>query len=254
MPIFDTHAHYDDEAFDADREQVLLTQQQNGVEFILNCCASLGSLTRVPTLAHQHDFMYFAAGLHPENLQGADDATLQAVEALLQDPKCLAVGEIGLDYYWNASPKEVQIDWFSRQITLAKAHDLPVVVHDRDAHGDTVAVLRDMRPRGVLHAFSGSAEMAKEVLSMGFYLGIGGAFTFKNNKKAPEVLAITPLDRMLLETDCPYLSPVPLRGTRNESRNILHVAQFIAAQKGVSVQEILDITAQNARDLFGLAK
>ena len=251
MPIFDTYAHYDDEAFDADRTAVLEHQKQNGVEFILNCCASLESLTRVPQLAHEQDFMYFAAGLHPENLEGADDSALQRIASLLQDPKCLAVGEIGLDYYWNASPKEVQIEWFRRQTVLAKQHGLPIVVHDREAHGDTVAVLRELRPRGVLHAFSGSAEMAKEVLAMGMYLGIGGAFTFKNNKKAPEVLAVTPLERMLLETDCPYLSPVPLRGKRNQSVNLMHVAELIAAHKSVGLQEVLDVTAQNARNLFG---
>lgn len=249
--IYDTHAHYDDDAFAADRAEVLFSQRENGVGFVLNCCTSLDSLTAVPALAEEFSFVFFAAGLHPENLEGLPEDALARVEALLSHPKCLAVGEIGLDYHWDVSPRAVQREWMQKQIALAARCKKPVILHDREAHGDTAEILRAARPRGVLHAFSGSAEMGKKMLSLGLYLGFGGAMTFRNNKKAPEVLAVTPLTRILLETDCPYMAPVPLRGSRNVSGNLRYVAQWIAQGKGISTEEVLRVTAQNARDLFG---
>jgi len=250
--IFDTHAHYDDGRFDSDRHTLLSSMPQNGVCGIINCATELTSSRRMIELAERYDHCFAAVGFHPENLEGASFDDLETVSALLSHPKVVAVGEIGLDYYWDSSPRPVQQEWFVRQMQLAKEHRLPVIVHDRDAHEDTLRLLEQERPTGVLHAFSGSVEMAKEVLKIGMYIGLGGVVTFKNARKTVEVAQMLPLERLLLETDAPYMAPEPFRGRRNDSTLIVHVAEKIAAVRGCTKEEILNATEQNARQLFGI--
>ena len=250
---FDTHAHYDDEAFDADREALLSAMPENGVELILVPGCNVPSSRRALELAARYPFIRAAVGIHPEDLADMAEGDLEQIETMAGEPGCVAVGEIGLDYYWDAGRKEEQQVLFRRQIEIALARKLPVIVHDREAHGDSLAVIRDYPElRGVFHCFSGSVEMAEELLHRGWYLGFDGPVTYKNARKALEVLAICPLDRLLLETDSPYLSPVPMRGKRNDSRNLCYVAEKIAQIKQSTAEEIAVAAAENGRRLFGL--
>ena len=217
---------------------------------IVQCATDPASCDAAIQLAEQYDCVYAAVGFHPENLEGLSVADLENCRKLLSHPKVVAVGEIGLDYYWDSSPRPVQQEWFMRQMVLANEANLPVIVHDRDAHEDTLALLKEATPQGVLHAFSGSVEMAKEILNLGMYIGLGGVVTFKNARKTIEVAEMIPLDRLLLETDAPYMSPEPFRGRRNDSTKIRFVAERIAAIRGINVDELLNITADNARRLF----
>ncbi len=248
--IFDSHAHYDDGRFDSDRGELLAAMFDGTVCGVVQCATDPDSCHRAIALSEQYPAVYAALGFHPENLEGLTPQDLEICRQQLTHPKVVAVGEIGLDYYWDSSPRPVQQEWFVRQMAMAKEADLPVIVHDRDAHEDTLKLLKESKPRGVLHAFSGSAEMASEVLKLGMYIGLGGVVTFKNARKTVEVAQMMPLDRLLLETDAPYMSPEPLRGRRNDSTNILYVAQKIADIRGMTADEILDITAENARRLF----
>lgn len=247
--IFDSHAHYNDKRFDDDRDAVLTDMLGSTVCGIINCGTDLPSSRRSIALAEQFDGMYAAVGFHPEDL-GDVERDYDECVGLLSHDKVVAVGEIGLDYYWDAFPRPMQQDWFIRQMQLAKKHDLPVIVHDRDAHEDTLTLLKQEKPKGVLHAFSGSVEMAKIVLDLGMYIGLGGVVTFKNARKTVEVAEMIPLDRLLLETDAPYMAPVPFRGRRNDSTLIRFVAARIAELRGMDTDEILDITAENAKRLF----
>ena len=251
---FDTHAHYDDEKFDADRDAVLAALPASGVELVLNPGCDVASSRTAAALAARWDHVYAAAGLHPENCAGAGDADFAAVAALAAEEKVVAIGEIGLDYYWAENPpREFQQEVFRRQLALAVELDLPVIVHDREAHADCLAVTGEYPAlRGVFHCFSGSPEMAETLLRRGWYLGFDGPVTYKNAKKAPEVIALCPLDRMLLETDSPYLSPVPHRGERNDSRNLPYIAAKIAEVKGISAEEVARVCAENGRRLFGI--
>ncbi|MBQ9414185.1 MAG: TatD family hydrolase [Clostridia bacterium] len=251
--IFDSHAHYHDNRFDSDRDAVLRAMPENGVGYILNCGTELASSRLSISLAEQYPLIYAAVGFHPEDLEGVTEQDAEACFALLSHEKAVAVGEIGLDYYWDASPRDVQKAWFIRQIRLAKSLDMPVVVHDRDAHEDTLTILKEERPKGVLHAFSGSVEMAKEILKLGMYIGLGGVVTFKNARKTVEVAEMIPLDRLLLETDAPYMSPVPYRGQRNDSAKIAFVAEKIAEIRSMSADEVIEVTTGNAKRLFGIA-
>ncbi len=253
MPtIFDSHAHYDDKRFDADRDNLLSAMPQNGVGYIVNCATDLPSSRQAIKTAEQYPFMYAAIGFHPEDLEGAVKEDLGILKTLFSHPKVVAVGEIGLDYYWNASPRSVQQEWFTEQMHLANDAALPVIVHDRDAHEDTLRLLKQIHPKGVVHAFSGSVEMAQEILKIGMYIGLGGVITFKNARKAVEAAAAIPLDRLLLETDAPYMTPVPFRGQRNDSTKIAYVAEKIAKIKHCSAEEVLRVTADNAKRLFGI--
>ncbi len=247
--IFDSHAHYNDKRFDDDRDTVLAEMLQNTVCGIVNCGTDLQSSKRSIALAEQFNGMYAAVGFHPEDLEHVD-RDYEACANLLSHDKVVAIGEIGLDYYWDAFPRPVQQEWFVRQMQLAKTLDLPVIVHDRDAHEDTLTLLKQERPVGVLHAFSGSVEMAKEVLNLGMYIGLGGVVTFQNARKTVEVAQTIPLDRLLLETDAPYMTPVPFRGRRNDSTMIRFVAAKIAELRNMETDEILDITTANAKRLF----
>ena len=249
--IFDSHAHYDDAAFDADREALLAALPAEGVCGVVNCGTDVATSRRAIAFAETYDYFYAACGVHPEQAPDMAEGDLAQIEALLAHPRCVALGEIGLDYYWDI-PKPVQLDVFERQLAMAVRLDIPVIVHDREAHGDVMALLREYRPKGVLHCFSGSAETAKEALSLGLYLGFGGSLTFKNAVRPVQAFAVTPADRFLLETDCPYMSPVPLRGKRNDSRNIRFVAQKAAQIKGVEPQEILRAAEENTKRLFDI--
>ena len=250
--IFDTHAHYDDEAFDDDRESLILSLKDRGVVGIVSCGCDIASTVANQNLSHSFDDFYFAAGFHPENLEDFSVEDLEKLEPFFADEKCVAVGEIGLDYHWMNSTKEKQRELFVAQIELAKAKGLPVIVHDREAHGDTLDILKATKPSGVLHCFSGSVEMAREVIKLGMFLGFNGVATFKNARKIPEVIREIPLDRIVLETDCPYLAPEPHRGKRNDSSFIPFIAQRIGEILGISAQEVLDITNKNARALYNL--
>lgn len=252
--IFDSHAHYDSERFDADREDLLTNRlPAQGVKRIVNCGSDLPSSEFSLKLAETYDYVYAAAGIHPHEVAALPEDANQQLTALLTHPKCVAVGEIGLDYHYDFSPRDKQKCWFERQIELAQQVHLPIIVHDREAHADTMALLRAYKPAGVVHCFSGSVEMAKEVLNLGLYIGLGGAVTFKNAKTPVEVAKYLPLDRLLLETDCPYMTPVPYRGQRCDSSMIAFTAKRIAEIKGIAAETVLTAAAENAGRLFGIA-
>ena len=254
MPIFDTHAHYDDSRFDGDRDAVLAALPEAGVELVLDPGCDLPSSRAAAALAERYGHVYAAAGIHPENCAGFQDADLAALRQLLAQPKVAAVGEIGLDYYWAENPpRDFQQMVFRKQLALAEELDLPVIVHDREAHGDSLSIIREFPAvTGVFHCFSGSPEMAEELLKRGWYLGFDGPITYKNARRAPEVAAITPLERMVVETDAPYLSPAPVRGRRNDSRYLPHVIAKLAEWKGITPEEMTRITCENGKRLFRL--
>lgn len=252
---FDTHAHYDDGAFDSDREELLLKLAKDDVGLIIDPGCDVLSSRKALELAERFDFVYAAVGLHPEELDKYSPESFEEICSMARHPRCVAIGEIGLDYYWDASHKEEQKALFRRQIELALELDKPVIVHDREAHGDCLDIVRDYPGlRGVFHCYSGSAEMAKELLKLGWYLGFDGPVTYKNARKALEVLELCPMDRMLMETDSPYLSPVPMRGKRNDSSNLKYVAEKIAQVKGISPEQAAAITLENGCRLFGIER
>ena len=250
--LIDTHAHYDDAAFDEDRAEVLAALKTENVGIVIDPAVTIETSRAILRLAEEVPFLYAAVGIHPENCHDYRPEDIETLRTLAQHPKCVAIGEIGLDYHWEENPpKELQKECFSAQLRLAEELDLPVIIHDRDAHADTLAIVKEFPAvTGVFHCFAGSAEMAKELLKMGWYLGFNGAVTFKNARKAPEVLAITPLDRILLETDAPYLTPVPHRGKRNASTYIPCVSQVIAQIKGLTPAEVENPAWENGKRLF----
>ena len=250
--LFDTHAHYDSRQFDADRDQVLSALPGQGVGLVVNPGCDLDSSRQAIGIAERYPFVYAAVGVHPEDCAGWQDTDVDELRSLAAHPKVVAVGEIGLDYYWAENPpKEFQQEIFRRQLALAREEGLPVIVHDREAHGDSLAIVKEYpEVAGVFHCFSGSPEMAEELLKRGWYLGFDGPITYKNAKRAPEVAAVTPLDRIVIETDAPYLSPVPNRGKRNDSRNLGYIVERLAEWKGVTPEEMAQITFENALWLF----
>ena len=254
MPIFDTHAHYDSGSFNADREAVLAALPEDGVGLVVDPGCDVPSSRAVVALAEQFPHVYAAVGIHPEDCAGCTDDDFDTIRTLCAHEKVVAIGEIGLDYYWKENPpREFQEQVFRRQIELALELDLPIIVHDREAHGDSLRIVLDYPElRGVFHCFSGSPEMAAELLKRGWYLGFDGPITYKNAKRAPEVAAVTPLDRMVIETDAPYMTPVPFRGKRNDSRYLSYVAGKLAEWKGVTTEEMIGITWRNGLRLFGL--
>jgi hydrolase, tatD family len=252
MPaIFDSHAHYDAEAFDEDRDALLASLPGKNVVGVVNAASDAASAQKSVWLAEKYPFLWAAAGIHPEEAAGAGEEDLAICRRLLGHPRVVAVGEIGLDYHYeDACPRETQLLWFRRQLALAVELDKPVIVHDREAHEDVLRLLEEFRPRGVVHCFSGSVEMMRQVVRMGMYIGLGGAVTFKNARKPVEVAAAVPADRLLLETDAPYMAPVPFRGRRCDSSLIACTAERIAEIRGVEMTELLEQTALNARTLF----
>ncbi|MCH5317634.1 MAG: TatD family hydrolase [Eubacterium sp.] len=251
--IFDTHAHYDDDRFAADRDALLSKLPDQGIIGIVSCGCDIPTTKLNKKLSDQYDHLYFAAGFHPECLEGASLSDIEIIrQYAVSNKKCVAIGEIGLDYHWMSSTKEVQKDFFIKHIELAKELDMPVIVHDREAHGDTVDILKATKPKGVVHCFSGSKEMAREIVKLGMYIGINGIATFKNARKSLEVVHEIPLDRLVLETDCPYCAPEPFRGKRNDSSLIPYIAERIGNELGIDPQELLNITAENAKRLYNL--
>ena len=247
--IFDSHAHYDDAKFDKIRDELLEALPRHGVCGVINCGCDTLSSKKALAYAEKYPYIYAAVGVHPENIGGG---TAAEIEELSKHKKCVAIGEIGLDYYWVSDNKEEQIALFEEQLILANRLRLPVIVHDRDAHADTLELLKKLRPRGVVHSFSGSAQMAKEILNLGMYIGIGGVITFKNAKKLPEVVEMLPEDRFLLETDAPYLTPVPYRGEINHSDMIYYTAKKIAELRSTTVEQVLSSARKNTENLFGI--
>lgn len=253
--IIDTHAHYDDEAFDEDRDILLKEMSKNGIGLIVNMGASLRGCRDTIALTEQYDFIYGGIGVHPSDTAELDEDSFQWLKEKLGQPKIVAVGEIGLDYHYPEPSVQVQKQWFERQLELAREVKLPVVIHSREAAKDTLDMMQTLRAEeigGVIHCFSYGVEMAREYVNMGFYIGVGGVITFKNGKKLKEVVEYLPLDRIVLETDCPYLSPEPNRGKRNSSLNLPYVVDEIARIKGISQEEVISVTEENARKLYRL--
>ena len=251
--IFDTHAHYSDSAFDADREEILNSMKDKGVKYIMLASSCTEDNISNQTLAENYDFIYSATGFHPEC---ADSVPHDYVDIIKNNvsryPKIRAIGEIGLDYHYDGFDREKQIELFEKQLETANELELPVIVHSREATEDTVNIIKKYRPRGILHCFSGSAETAEEILKLGMYIGFSGVITFKNAKKAIRALETVPVDRLLLETDCPYMSPVPFRGRRCDSSMIAYTAEKMAEIKGKDVQEIINITCENAMRIYNI--
>ena len=254
--IFDTHAHYDDHQFDDDRYSLLDGMKEAGIGTIVNNAADLESVETSLELAHRYDFVYAAVGVHPENAYELDDSKLLWLRDKSHDPKAVAIGEIGLDYHYPDNPdRDTQIKWFRAQLRLALEEKLPVVIHSRDAAADTMEIMKEAASKGIvadIHCYSYSPEQALEYVKMGFYIGVGGVVTFKNGKKLKQTVDKIPLDRILLETDCPYMAPEPFRGSRNSSVYLPYVVKAIADIKGVTPQEVVDITEQNARKFYGI--
>ena len=253
--IFDTHAHYDDEAFDEDRDEVLTSLRKRGVGTVVNVGASMEGSRRSVSLSEQYEFVYSAVGVHPDEVGELREEDMEWMREQLQKPKVVAVGEIGLDYYWDKEGHDLQKKWFLRQLKLAKELKKPVIIHSREAAADTMELLKanyhGEMPM-VMHCYSYSPEMAREYQKMGLYLGIGGVLTFKNAKKLKETVLESPMECLLLETDCPYLAPVPNRGKRNDSGMLKYVVQGLAALKGITPEEVVRITEKNARRFYGI--
>lgn len=255
--IFDTHAHYDDDAFREDREALLKSLPEHGIEAVVNIGANIQTTKNTLELTRKYPYVYGAVGVHPSETEELNDALLDWLGHAAKEPKVVAIGEIGLDYHWDTPGREVQKTWFIRQMELAKSVGLPIVVHSRDAAQDTLDIIKQHNAGetgGVIHCFSYGPELAREYLKMGFYLGIGGVLTFANAKKLKEVVAEIPLERLVLETDCPYLSPVPNRGKRNSSLNLPYVVEEISRIKGITQEEVIAVTSKNARELYRLDK
>ncbi len=253
--LFDSHAHYDDPKFDADRNSVIERAREAGVSYILNASSNMSSAVETVSIAQEFDFIYAAVGIHPHNVHEINENILNAIQDFASHNKVVAIGEIGLDYYYDTSPRDLQKYWFARQLSLAGELGLPVIIHDREAHEDTMDIIKSENSKetgGVFHCYSGSVEMARDVLDNNFYISIGGAVTFKNARKAIEVVNYVPMDRLLIETDCPYMTPEPYRGKRNDSGYVGLVAQKIADIKGLTYEQVAYATTENAKRLFNI--
>lgn len=249
--IFDTHAHYSDSAFDEDRDEVLSSLPSKGVRFVTLASSSVDDSIVNSELSTKYGYIYCAAGVHPECVDETPEDYLEKISGIVhQNPKVRAIGEIGLDYHYEGFNKEKQIKIFCEQLELAQKLDLPVIVHSRDACEDTLNILKQYKPQGVVHCFSGSAETAAEIIRLGMYISFTGVLTFKNAKKAIKALEIIPVEQFMLETDCPYMAPVPFRGKRCDSSMIAYTAQKAAEIKGMDVQELLDITCRNGMEFY----
>lgn len=251
--IFESHAHYDDDAFENDRELLLESLKDNNIEYVINVAASLSSVKTSLALAHKYESIYAAVGVHPSEVEELNDENFKWMEQQAMDPKCVAIGEIGLDYHYPDPEHDIQKIWFQRQLELSKRINKPIIIHSREAAADTMDILKSdagKNIRGVMHCYSYSVEIARELLKYGYYFGVGGVITFKNAKKLVETVEYLPMESILLETDCPYLAPTPYRGERNSSLYLPLVAQKIAEIKGITAEDVIDITHKNAQKLF----
>lgn len=252
---FDSHAHYNDERFDEDRDQLLKDIHDKGVEYIINIGADMPSSRESIILAEKYPFIYATVGVHPHEVDEMTMEDIEELEGMTMYPKVVGIGEIGLDFYYNHSTEENQIKWFKVQLELAKKLNLPVSIHSRDASQLTFDIIAESGVKeGVIHCFSGSRELAIEYIKRGFYIGIGGSLTFKNARKTVEVVGSIPLDKILVETDCPYLTPVPHRGKRNDSSYLPYIMQKIAEIKGITEEEVAKTTLENTKKLFRIQK
>lgn len=259
--IFDSHAHYDDKQFDEDRAELLAGMAERGVEYILNAGSSVETTLMTVELSKEYPFIYGSAGIHPEECGETTEADIEIIKKVaVENDKIVAIGEIGLDYYWPEPDRDVQKVWFDRQLKLACELELPVIIHSRDAAEDTMTYLKRYTPDlpkgrcGIVHCFSGSVEYALEYVKMGYYIGIGGVLTFKNAKKLKQVAEAVPIERIVIETDCPYMAPVPHRGKRNDSGHLTFVVAELAAIKGMSEEEVVRITTENALKVYGIGE
>lgn len=253
--LFDSHAHYNDGRFSEDLEDVLESLSEKNVGYVMNACSSVDEIPYILELAEKYDFLYASVGVHPHEVADMTEEDILKLKKYAAHPKVKAIGEIGLDYFYDNSPRELQKKWFARQTELALELDMPIIIHDRDAHGDCLEILnsyKDRNLKGVFHCYSGSAEMLKTVLDLGFYVAFGGSLTFKKAQRPVEAAEKAPLDRIMIETDCPYLTPEPYRGRRNSSEYIYLVAQKLADIKNLSRDEIEKITFENAKKCFGI--
>lgn len=254
--LFDSHAHLNDERFDDDREELIKSLKENKVEFVVNPGADIETSISAIKLSNQYDFIYAAVGVHPHDVGNLDDDAIDTLRKLaVENDKVVAIGEIGLDYYYENSPKDVQKEWFKKQIELANELKLPIIIHDRDAHGDTFEIIKNTKSKDigcVLHCYSGNVELAREYVKMGCYISIPGTVTFKNNKKTREVAKEIPLEYLLIETDSPYMAPEPHRGKRNDPSLVQFVADKIAQEKGISYETVCKATKENAKKLFNI--
>ncbi len=256
MMIFDTHTHYDDEQYDADRDTLLSSLADKGVGRIVSVGADMETSKAALALSERYDFAYAALGVHPSEVSDLTEADMDWIQAHATHSRVVAIGEMGLDYHWPEPEPDIQKQWFIRQIQLAREVGLPIIVHSRDAAADTMEIIRDTKAYecgGVIHCFSYSPEMAREYVEMGFYIGIGGVVTFKNAKKVKKTVQTIPMERIVLETDCPYMAPEPHRGTRNDSSQLVYVAEKIAELKGITKDEVIQITTDNANKMYRLA-
>lgn len=251
--LIDSHAHLDDEKFDSDREIIIKSLKESRIDLIINPGSDLNSSIRAVSLAEKYDNIYAAVGIHPHSAKDMDESTVDILRSFAKRDKVVAIGEIGLDYYYDISPRDIQKEKFEEQVNLAKEVGLPVIIHSRDAAGDTFEILKNAQDgtlKGVLHCYSGSVEMAMDYIDMGFYISLGGPVTFKNSKIPKEVAKAVPLDRLLIETDSPYLTPEPHRGKRNEPIYVRYVAGTIAELRGISFEELAAKTSENAKRLY----
>lgn len=250
---FDTHAHYDDSDFDVDRDELLSSLQENGVSLVVNAASSMSSSRKAREIANAYPFVYFSVGVHPHDSKDMTDGDFDQLACMSEDPKCVAVGEIGLDYHYDLSPRDVQKMRFYQQMELARELKKPVIIHEREACADVLSTVTQFKDvPGVYHCFSGSWETAKIILDQGWYLSFTGIITFKNARRALEVIEKMPADRLMIETDSPYLSPVPMRGTRNNSANLKYTAQKAAEVRGISHEELAKLTLENGKRFFGI--
>lgn len=252
--IIDTHAHYDDEQFDIDREELLSSLEAGGISTVVNASASVHSWDKILELTKKYPFVYGMIGVHPDEIGELDEESFTRMEKLVSEPKIVAVGEIGLDYYWDKESHEQQKEWFIRQLNLAREKNLPVNIHSREAAADTFEILKEYGQglKAIIHCYSYSKEMALEYVKMGYLIGVGGVVTFKNAKKLKEVVQVVPMEQIVLETDCPYLAPTPYRGKRNSSLYLPYVAEAIAELKGMTAEEVIEKTEENARRFYGI--
>jgi TatD DNase family protein len=253
--LFDSHAHYNDERFNEDRDEVLSSMTANNVGMIMNSCSELSEVEDILKICEKYPFVYASVGIHPHEVEKLTETDMDTLKEYAKNPKVKAIGEIGLDYYYDFSPRDIQKKWFARQVDIARELKMPVIIHDRDAHKDCMDILRGHSIEevgGVFHCYAGSVEMAREILDWGMYIAFGGSLTFKKSVRPVEVAKYVPLDRIVIETDCPYLTPEPHRGKRNSSLYIHYVAEKLAQIKGISVEEVENATLANAKECFNI--